>query len=107
MIKIVLVGWFFISLGDKDVIDGKTTYNYLLEDKARNVHVGLTTKEPLKYPIGSWGKFKMNAECDEVKTSSVHGNSARWVNSTFCSADNHKILPCRRGMIVGSITYCE
>ena len=103
MFKTVLMGWFLISTGDKD----GDRYTYLLEDRANNIHVSLTTKQPLVYPVMSWGKFKMSAECNEVKTSNRFGDSLKWVNSTFCSADEYKIPPCRRGMNVGGVTYCE
>lgn len=100
---IVLTGWFFISMGNKD----GDVYRYLLQDKVRNIHVALETEKELEYPVGSYGKFIMNAECEQVQTSEIHGQSMFYVNSMFCNADNYKIAPCLRPLIINGVRYCE
>lgn len=103
MIKtIILSGWFLITIGTKD--DDK--YNYLLEDAQHNVYVALSVDKPLPYPVNTWGKFTMKAECDIVQTQEQAGRSIYSVPSKFCNADSYKIATCVRPMIVNGVKYC-
>ena len=103
MIKLALVGWFFIAMADKD----GDKYNYLLEDKATNTFIALRVDKPLEYKVNTWGKFKIQAECDVVKTSTIVGDSTYWTSTRFCNADSYELIKCRRPFYVGGVMYCE
>ena len=107
-IEIVLAGWFLITTHGQEN-DG--THNYLLEDKVNNTFVAISSDKELPYPLNSWGKFKIDAECEVVTTieeqqlpMAVYQYT---VESKFCNANKFEILKCRRPFIVGGVTYCE
>lgn len=103
MKTVVLVGWFLITTYGRD-----ETHNYLLEDRKDNIFVALSADEELPYPVGTWGKFKIEAECETVEmirsAASIHMFS---VQGELCNASKFEILPCKRPFIVGGIAYCE
>ena len=102
MKTIILAGWFLITTHGKD-----ETHNYLLEDRQRNIFIALSIDKPLPYPVGTWGKFIIKAGCDNVITANQFGQQLKPVKSKFCNADNYKIAPCKRPIIIGGIEYCE
>lgn len=103
MKTVILIGWFLITTHEQD-----EKHNYLLEDKKNNIYVAISSDKELPYPVGTWGKFKIHAECQTVETTEFATPSYMFsVQSRFCNANKFEILPCKRPFVIGGVTYCE
>lgn len=103
MKTVILIGWFLITTHGQD-----EKHNYLLEDRSNNTFVAIRSDKPLPYAVGTWGKFKIEAECETVETTELATPNYMYsVKSRFCNANKFEILPCKKPATIGGVTYCE
>jgi len=91
--------WLLITFVEHNGVE----YEYLLEDKARNTYIALTTEKPLSGKSRQWVRVKGEVECETVDATT----GGDYVTHRFCNSTQLVDDPCKQFFWIGKVAYCN